>query len=173
MRSFLFSFLSSFSFAFSSMLSVRLVATKPEMTTAVENWAEQVRAGDMRAISRAISAIENHEPEAEEMLRTLVSAHGQGVSRRDHRRAGNWQEHAGRPAGGALSRREERRGHHRGRSDESVHRRRDSGRPHPHAGTCGGQRSLHPLDGHARISRRSGAGHARYRRCCSTRPAKT
>src|SRR6202522_4859446 len=71
MRSFLFSFLSSFSFAFSSMLSVRLVATKPEMTTAVENWTEQVRAGDVRAISRAVSAIENREPEAEEILRTL------------------------------------------------------------------------------------------------------
>jgi hypothetical protein len=71
MRSFLFSFLSSFSFAFSSMLSVRLVATKPEMTTAVENWTEQVRAGDMRAISRAVSAIENREPEAEEILRKL------------------------------------------------------------------------------------------------------
>src|SRR5271155_1255041 len=41
------------------------------MTTVVENWTEQVRAGDMRAISRAVSAIENREPEAEEILRAL------------------------------------------------------------------------------------------------------
>ncbi|HEY0702732.1 MAG TPA: methylmalonyl Co-A mutase-associated GTPase MeaB [Candidatus Acidoferrales bacterium] len=41
------------------------------MTTVVDNWAEQVRAGDVRAISRAVSAIENRDPEAEEILRTL------------------------------------------------------------------------------------------------------
>src|ERR1700727_1345384 len=41
------------------------------MTTAVDNWAEQVRAGDVRSISRAVSAIENRAPEAEEILRTL------------------------------------------------------------------------------------------------------
>jgi LAO/AO transport system kinase len=41
------------------------------MTVSVENWAEQVRAGDVRAISRAVSAIENREPEAEEILRQL------------------------------------------------------------------------------------------------------
>src|SRR5512137_2817422 len=34
-------------------------------------WAEQVRAGDVRAISRAITAIENHQPEAEALLRLL------------------------------------------------------------------------------------------------------
>src|ERR1700735_4514973 len=41
------------------------------MTTSVDNWAEQVRAGDERAISRAVSAIENREREAEEILRQL------------------------------------------------------------------------------------------------------
>src|SRR5580704_5897172 len=41
------------------------------MTTYVDNWAEQVRAGDVRAISRAVSAIENREREAEEILRQL------------------------------------------------------------------------------------------------------
>jgi len=41
------------------------------MTTYVDNWAEQVRAGDERAISRAVSAIENREREAEEILRQL------------------------------------------------------------------------------------------------------
>jgi LAO/AO transport system kinase len=41
------------------------------MTVSVENWAEQVRAGDVRAISRAVSAIENRTREAEKILRQL------------------------------------------------------------------------------------------------------
>jgi LAO/AO transport system kinase len=41
------------------------------MTTSVDNWVEQVRAGDVRAISRAVSAIENRSREAEEILRRL------------------------------------------------------------------------------------------------------
>ena len=41
------------------------------MTTNLENWAAQVRAGDVRAISRAVSAIENRTSEAEALLRQL------------------------------------------------------------------------------------------------------
>src|SRR3984893_6073427 len=41
------------------------------MTVSVDSWAEQVRAGDVRAISRAVSAIEKREREAEELLRQL------------------------------------------------------------------------------------------------------
>src|ERR1700734_3771748 len=41
------------------------------MTVSIENWAEQVRAGDVRAISRAVSAIENRERDAEEIWRQL------------------------------------------------------------------------------------------------------
>jgi len=41
------------------------------MPVATDNWAEQVRAGDVRAISRAITAIENHDPQAVEILRSL------------------------------------------------------------------------------------------------------
>ncbi len=47
------------------------------MTIAVDNWAEQVRAGDVRAISRAITAIENHDPQAEQILRQLFPSTGQ------------------------------------------------------------------------------------------------
>ncbi len=47
------------------------------MTVAVENWAGQVRAGEVRAISRAITAIENNLPEAEEILRQLFPVTGQ------------------------------------------------------------------------------------------------
>lgn len=42
-----------------------------EMTGTVENWASQIRAGDIRAISRAVSAIEDRQREAEELLRQL------------------------------------------------------------------------------------------------------
>jgi LAO/AO transport system kinase len=43
---------------------------------AVEDWAALVRAGDVRAISRAITAIENHQPEAEELLRLVFPQTG-------------------------------------------------------------------------------------------------
>jgi LAO/AO transport system kinase len=47
------------------------------MTAAVSDWAGKVRAGDVRAISRAITAIENHSAEAEELLRQLFPHTGQ------------------------------------------------------------------------------------------------
>src|SRR5260370_14390767 len=47
------------------------------MSLPVEKWAEQVRAGEVRAVSRAITAIENHQPEAEALLRVLFPSRGQ------------------------------------------------------------------------------------------------
>jgi LAO/AO transport system kinase len=41
------------------------------MTTQIENWAQQIRAGDVRALSRAVTAIENRAPEAEQLLGKL------------------------------------------------------------------------------------------------------
>ena len=41
------------------------------MPTATDTWSQRIRAGDVRAISRAITAIENHAPEAEDLLRQL------------------------------------------------------------------------------------------------------
>jgi len=46
------------------------------MPVAVENWAEQIRAGDVRAVSRAISAIEDHDPQAEVLLRQIFPSTG-------------------------------------------------------------------------------------------------
>jgi LAO/AO transport system kinase len=42
----------------------------------VQHWAEQVRAGDVRAISRALTAIEDRAPAAEELLRRLFPRTG-------------------------------------------------------------------------------------------------
>ncbi|MGB7435437.1 MAG: methylmalonyl Co-A mutase-associated GTPase MeaB [Candidatus Acidiferrum sp.] len=41
------------------------------MTVATDTWAAKVLEGEVRAISRAITAIENHSPEAEELLKQL------------------------------------------------------------------------------------------------------
>jgi LAO/AO transport system kinase len=43
---------------------------------ALETWAEQIRNGEIRAISRAITAIENHAPEAEPLLKELFPQTG-------------------------------------------------------------------------------------------------
>jgi GTPase len=47
------------------------------MTSDTAEWAEKIRGGDVRAISRAISAIENHDADAEELLRFLFPYTGQ------------------------------------------------------------------------------------------------
>ena len=41
------------------------------LAISIENWAEQIRAGDVRALSRAVSAIENRTRDAEELVRLL------------------------------------------------------------------------------------------------------
>src|SRR5256885_7033136 len=46
------------------------------MSQAIENWAQRVCAGEVRALSRAITAIENHQAEAEELLRLLFPRAG-------------------------------------------------------------------------------------------------
>ncbi len=43
----------------------------------MNDWAQKIRAGDVRTISRAITAIENHEPDAEQLLRQLFPDTGQ------------------------------------------------------------------------------------------------
>lgn len=42
----------------------------------IDEWAGQVRSGDVRALSRAITAIENHQPEEEPLLRALFPSTG-------------------------------------------------------------------------------------------------
>ncbi len=48
------------------------------MSSTIDTWVEQILAGDIRAISRAITAIENHHPEAEEILRRVFPHTGKG-----------------------------------------------------------------------------------------------
>jgi len=46
------------------------------MSKDVEIWAEQIRKGDVRAVSRAISAVEDHGAQSEELLQRLFSYTG-------------------------------------------------------------------------------------------------
>jgi LAO/AO transport system kinase len=46
------------------------------MPPQIENWAERVCAGEVLAVSRAITAIENHQPEAEQLLRVVFPRTG-------------------------------------------------------------------------------------------------
>src|ERR1700739_1979178 len=46
------------------------------MSQSIENWTQRGCAGDVRALSRAITALENHEMEAEELLRLLFPRTG-------------------------------------------------------------------------------------------------
>ena len=48
-----------------------LQANEKKRSPQVEQWAEEVRAGDVRALSRAITAIENHHEDAEALLQIL------------------------------------------------------------------------------------------------------
>ncbi|MGB7844358.1 MAG: methylmalonyl Co-A mutase-associated GTPase MeaB [Candidatus Acidiferrum sp.] len=47
------------------------------MRVAIDDWASKVLEGDVRAISRAITAIENHSPESEQLLKQLFPHTGQ------------------------------------------------------------------------------------------------
>ena len=49
----------------------------PSNALAIEAWASQIRNGEVGAISRAITAIENHAPEAEPLLKDLFPRTGQ------------------------------------------------------------------------------------------------
>ena len=46
------------------------------MSLSLAYWAEQIRGGDVRAVSRAITAIEDHDPRAEELLQRIFPETG-------------------------------------------------------------------------------------------------
>jgi len=46
------------------------------MLQGVDTWVGQIFAGDVRGIARAITAIEDHDPHAEELLRQIFPSTG-------------------------------------------------------------------------------------------------
>src|SRR5579863_3925486 len=47
------------------------------MSVDIESLAAQIRAGDVRAIARAITAIEDHDPQSEELIKKIFPDTGQ------------------------------------------------------------------------------------------------
>ena len=72
------------------------------MSAVVSDWASKVRAGDVRAISRAITAIENHSAEAEELLRELFPHTGKAYLTGVTGAPGTGKSRLGRRLGAAL-----------------------------------------------------------------------
>ena len=94
---------------------------------------EQALSGNRRALARLISQVENDGALAAQTLAVIYARTGRarvigvtGVAR--HR-----QIHAGLRAGQGVPPRRADRRHRRGGPHQPVHRRRDPGRPHPHA----------------------------------------
>jgi LAO/AO transport system kinase len=46
------------------------------MNLSIQNWVEQIRAGNLRALARAITSVENRTPEAQELLKGLFPFSG-------------------------------------------------------------------------------------------------
>ena len=53
---------------------------KAQRNTGLDRWAEQILAGDARAVARAISAVENRTPESRELLQQLFPHTGRAVT---------------------------------------------------------------------------------------------
>jgi LAO/AO transport system kinase len=46
-------------------------APRRPMSSSIDTWAERIRAGDVRAVSRAITAIEDHDPQAQHLVERI------------------------------------------------------------------------------------------------------
>ncbi len=46
------------------------------VTSSISTWVEQIRSGNLRALSRAITAVENRTPDSHELLKTLFAYSG-------------------------------------------------------------------------------------------------
>src|SRR4029077_8868755 len=87
-----------------------------------------------------------------------VSAHGAGVPDGSYGRAGNGEEHAGGPDGGAAPKEQRASWNYCGGSEQPLFGRSDSRRPDSNAGACGRRGDFYSFDGHEGISRGAFAG---------------
>src|SRR5579871_3207032 len=55
---------------------IRLCFTLKSLKSNLETWVERLRSGDPRALARAISAVENHAPESNLLLKALFPHSG-------------------------------------------------------------------------------------------------
>ncbi len=103
----------------------------------MQDWIAQIAGGDVRALARAATAIENRAPESADLLRSLAPRDRARHCCRHHRAARGGEEHAGGCAGARHSPRRENGGNSGRRSHQPRFRRRHSGRSHSHAGHHG------------------------------------
>ena len=64
----------------------------------LQHWVDRIRAGDVRALARAISTIEDNRPESRELLKALFNFTRTRPRHRTYRCTRGRQEHAGRSA---------------------------------------------------------------------------
>ncbi len=142
------------------------------LNSEIQPLVDQLRAGDLRALARAISTVENRTARLVRTAQDSLSAQRTGADTRTHRPTRCRKKHISRSTSPTLSQRKSDRWHHRGRSYESLHWRRDSGRSHPDAGAFFRPRNLHSKHGDPRFPRRTGSHYGRCRhstRCLGTR----
>ena len=115
--------------------------------------AERLLAGDKRALARAISLVEDDDPEGWALVRRGLSAHRPGGDSRIHRaRLGSASPRSSAPSRSTPAGRSGR-----WRCYPSTRRRHSPAvpcwGPHPPDGALPRPRGVHPLDGHARLPR--------------------
>ena len=129
--------------------------------------------GDKRALARAISLVENDDPEGWALVREVYPQHRPGLGGRLHGAARGGQVHADRAARGARARTRARGGGALDRPELAVHPRRAARRPHPPHRPLPRPGRLHPLDGEPRLARRPVRGDAPGRAPDGRRAART
>ena len=115
--------------------------------------AERLVAGDKRALARAISLVENDDPEGWALVRELFPRTGQRHGDRLHRTARRGQVHAHRSARGQRAGARPRGGRALHRSLLALHAGGAARRPHPPGRPLPRRGRVHPLDGLARLAR--------------------
>ena len=125
-----------------------------------EELVAGIRAGDHRALARAITLVENRDPGAPAIVSELYPQTGDGVLRRRHGPAGRRQVVADRGARPPRPGPRAHGGRHLGRSLEPVHAGRPARRQDPPRRPLPRPGRVHPLDGNPRSPRRPGRGDA-------------
>ena len=141
-----------------------VVSGRGRATGRARALAAGVRAGDRRALARAITLVESSDPLAHELVRDLYPETGTRVRGRHHRPARRRQVEPDRRAPPPRPRPRPDRRRRLGRPLEPVLAGRAARRPDPAGRPLPRPGRLHPLDGHARPPRRR-SPRRRSRRC--------
>jgi ATPase subunit of ABC transporter with duplicated ATPase domains len=119
--------------------TAHLIKMSPVATHSdVAQWVERIRAGEVRALARAISSIENNESQSLDLLKAVFP----------HSGAARILGLTGAPGAGKST-----------LVDQLAREYRKQSKTDPHAGAPRRYRDLHSQHGDARISRRPGTHH--------------